>query len=472
MHIHPHKRILALILTVLVSLTTVSGAFAKDAAVPLSAAAQSTRQQAAITLVDHGLSLDLRQAETDSESEVTIIPDGYAWAFVSSGVFPSLALTPARLPAVMDAEGKPALDIAPVQALQGLQFEILDGTFSADTNIYDPENAQAHTRQLLSADLDIGKGWLEKNGLTPAAFVYPRGYDPQLRNLIAGRYTYAVGETADECPWNRAGEDPLALKEVVLRGDNLAQVLEILENALAAKGWLVIGLSDRDKPSQDDVSALLTAVKTATQGPGAQAEYMPLTQAAEVFCTGTLQKPPTVMHLPGSSPLLTAQQSTGEDTTGSNVQLSWAVSSDYKYSLTAENYRWVCVDKSGNTPDSEKFDGTVASAGYERIGKGNWIGGGEADNTKAHATVSVKNNSGVPVQFKVELVAVANNGVTIGASVVEYSNAAYDVKTKTMTIAADATGSLSLTTTCTGTPLGDENTSICTLNIQFLEAGQ
>ena len=62
----------------------------------------------------------------------------------------------------MDAEGKPALDIAPVQALQGLQFEILDGTFSADTNIYDPENVRAHTRQLLSADLDIGKGWLEK----------------------------------------------------------------------------------------------------------------------------------------------------------------------------------------------------------------------------------------------------------------------------------------------------------------------
>ena len=86
--------------------------------------------------------------------------------------------------------------------------------------------------------------------------------------------------------------------------------------------------------------------------------------------------------------------------------------------------------------------------------------------------MSVKNNSGVPVQFKVELVAVANNGVTIGASVVEHSGATYDVETKTMTIAAGATGSLSLTTTCTGTPLGDENTSICTLNIQFLEAGQ
>ena len=52
MHIHLHKRILALILTVLVSLATVSGAFAKDAAVPLSAAARSTRQQAVITLVD------------------------------------------------------------------------------------------------------------------------------------------------------------------------------------------------------------------------------------------------------------------------------------------------------------------------------------------------------------------------------------------------------------------------------------
>lgn len=463
MHNHRQKRILAVFMAILAAVGTVSQALAREPEAP--------KERAMLSLVDHGLSLDLRQEEDPDSGEMHWAQEGYAWEFIRRDMTPALALTPARLPVAADGENEPTLDATAPRLLRDMGCEILDGSFSADEAIFDPQSP-VYTRQMLRAELELGRGWLEDNGFAAEGFAYPRGYDPAVRELAAERCSFAVAGSEDERPWNTGAEDPMALKELVLRRDNLDAVLAAMTEVTAQGGWLIIGLSAEDKPAVEAVSALLDAVARYTER-GA-AELVTLGETVGQRYAAAAVKMPTAMRLPGSGFVPLSDALTGWETNvtpSAGVNLGWSTSTGYRYTLTAANYRWVCVDKNGMATDDEGFDGTVVSAGYQRIGAGTWTGGGEYDNTNVNATVSVENSTGNAVQFKIQLAHSEGSGVTVGdiAASCKGEGVSYDASTQILTVPAGTTGNLALTAACTGTPTGDETTALCSLQIELVE---